>query len=252
MKNADDKSKKERRGLYFALAVCLVAVGIAAWGTFNSVSDYVKVRTDGAGTLTRQQEDAQAPTQKPVATPQPEVSQAEEPEEPANTQPEESQPEAEPTAEPEQAEPETEDVDAPSYSVKESYGYPVSSHQVSVEFSGDKLVYNEVMRDHRTHDGVDMSAKNGETVYSANGGLVKKCYKDLLLGNVIIIEHGDYEFWYCGLGDTFLVKEGDVVTSSTAIGSVTQVPSEMGEPHLHLQVKKDGSFVNPTGMNFEQ
>ena len=64
--------------------------------------------------------------------------------------------------------------------------------------------------------------------------------------NVIEIEHGEYEFFYCGLGENFLVKEGDTVTKGQAIGTVTAVPFEAAEGvHLHLEVRRDGIYVDP-------
>lgn len=249
MKTADHKSKKEKRGLYFALAVCLLAVGIAAFGTYNSISDYVNTRgEEKSGTLVRET-DPEAPKSvtdtpaDPPAVDPVEETPAETPEEPANTEPE-----SEPETEPEES---LQQVDAPAYSLRDQFVNPVSGGEVTTAFSGDALVYNETMKDHRTHQGADFTAKKGDTVYAANNGVVKKTYHDMLLGNVIIIEHGDYDFWYCGLGDTFLVKEGEVVSSAKAIGSVTTVPSETTDTHLHLQVEKDSVFLDPATINFE-
>ena len=38
MKGTHSDKKKENRSFYMALGVCLIAVGIAAWATFDSVS----------------------------------------------------------------------------------------------------------------------------------------------------------------------------------------------------------------------
>ena len=103
------------------------------------------------------------------------------------------------------------------------------------------------MQDWRAHLGVDLSAKNGDAVSSIAAGVVKDIRQDDLLGNVIEIEHTDgLVSRYCGLGDTFLVKEGDSVTSGQKIGSVSTVPYELAErPHLHLEITKDGSPIDP-------
>ena len=68
----------------------------------------------------------------------------------------------------------------------------------------------------------------------------------MLRGNMIVIEHGDYEVRYCGLGETFLVHEGDVVTAGQDIGSVTASPFESAlGSHLHIEVTRNGEPVDP-------
>ena len=75
---------------------------------------------------------------------------------------------------------------------------------------------------------------------------MKEAYTDSMLGNVVVIEHGDYIFSYCGLGENFLVKPDDVVTMGQAIGTVTAVPGESADqPHLHLEVRKDSAYLDP-------
>ena len=74
------------------------------------------------------------------------------------------------------------------------------------EFS-DTPVYSETMRDYRVHAGTDYTAAHGETVHACANGIVKETHTDMLRGNMIVIEHGDYEVRYCGLGETFLVHE---------------------------------------------
>lgn len=37
---AERKKSTERRGFYLALAVCLTAIGIAAWSTYDTVSGF--------------------------------------------------------------------------------------------------------------------------------------------------------------------------------------------------------------------
>ena len=38
---AERKKSTERRGFYLALAVCLTAIGIAAWSTYDTVSGFL-------------------------------------------------------------------------------------------------------------------------------------------------------------------------------------------------------------------
>ena len=87
----------------------------------------------------------------------------------------------------------------------------------------------------------------GGGIAAIAAGKVIKSYKDDLYGNVLVIEHaGGITAYYCGLGDTLLVKEGAEVTAGQKIGSVSTVPCESAErPHLHLELKKDDKFVDP-------
>ena len=67
-----------------------------------------------------------------------------------------------------------------------------------------------------------------------------------MLGNVVTVEHGDYVFAYCGLGEDLQVRPGDVVTMGQPLGTVTAVPCEAAEaPHLHLEVRRDGATLDP-------
>ncbi|HAY64029.1 MAG TPA: hypothetical protein DCX90_10505 [Ruminococcaceae bacterium] len=132
----------------------------------------------------------------------------------------------------------------PTYTVSETLTRPVPG-EVMTEFS-DTPVYSETMRDYRVHAGTDYTAAHGETVHACANGIVKETHTDMLRGNMIVIEHGDYEVRYCGLGETFLVHEGDVVTAGQDIGSVTAAPFESAlDFHLHIEVTRNGEPVDP-------
>ena len=50
------EDKARRNGFYLALAVCLVAVGIAAWSTYDAVQGYMEPE-DAGTSLSQQQAD---------------------------------------------------------------------------------------------------------------------------------------------------------------------------------------------------
>ena len=125
---------------------------------------------------------------------------------------------------------------------------PVESEEILLAYSEDP-VYSETMRDYRAHMGVDYAAAHGETVKAVANGLVKETYTDMLLGNTIVIEHGAYEVRYCGLGETFLVEPGEIVSAGQDIGSVTAAPFESAmDAHLHLEATEDGVPFNPENL----
>lgn len=260
------ENKARRNGFYLALAVCLVAVGIAAWSTFDAVQGYMSTqeapgassvsddpqinrspRPSGAPSSAPANQGAAAstptpkPTLKPAATPKADLT-------PKPSDPPASVETPEPTTQEEgdaQEEPQV-PVNGPIYEISTELIYPVSSKEVAKAYSSGAPVYSPTMKDWRIHVGTDLSAEAGEQVLACGNGIVRETYTDRMLGNVAIIEHGDYDFYYCGLGENFLVSPGDLVTMGQAIGSVTAVPAESAEsPHLHLEVRRDASYLDP-------
>ncbi len=262
------ENKARKNGFYLALAVCLVAVGIAAWSTYDAVQSYVQAEDPGitvssSPTVSRQEkqirtssqtasqadaEDPEAP-KKPVTSRQTAGTVASKPAGSTASKP--AAPEQ--TASGEQSEPEEASqqetqvpVNAPLYERSSQMLYPLTSKEILKAYSAGAPVYSETMKDWRVHVGTDVEAQAGEEVHACANGQVKQAYTDSMLGNVLLIEHGDYEFSYCGLGEKFLVQEGDIVTKGQVIGTVTAVPSESADqPHLHLEVRRDGAYLDP-------
>ena len=258
------ENKARRNGFYLALAVCLVAVGIAAWSTYDTVRTYL---TTDSGTPSS----SQAQTEKTPGTASSGRAASDDPEAPrttptpaparqtvgsvtnrsANNRAEvnavgESAGSAKTELPEETSEEPQIPVNAPIYEISDELIYPLASGEIPLAYSAGAPVYSATMKDWRIHVGADVKAESGEQVLSCGNGQVKRTYTDRMLGNVVEIEHGDYEFYYCGLGENYLVKEGDIVTKGQAIGTVTAVPFEAAEePHLHLEVRRDGIAIDP-------
>ena len=249
------ENKARRNGFYLALAVCLVAVGIAAWSTFDAVQGYIAATEElgnSSSSTSSRSDDPQAqksptpssqpsagtvkPSTAPTATPKPTYV------------PKPSDPPVQDTPEPADTEPEEPQVpvNAPMYEISGEMIYPVSGETVAKAYSAGAPVYSATMKDWRVHAGVDLDAESGEQVLACGNGIVKETYTDNMLGNVAVIEHGDYLFYYCGMGENFLVEPEDVVTMGQAIGTVTAVPGESADqPHLHLEVRRDSAYLDP-------
>ncbi len=257
-KNETDTQKKrkraDRRGFYAALAVCVLAIAIAAWSTYDTMMDFLEPTSV---TETKDPSDAGKEISKPAADdPEPSVTEGhghatapivgteaepeETPEVPVTAPAEE--PVEEPAAVPVEEEPAT---PAASYVESVQYSCPVKSGELLAPYS-QAPVYSETMRDYRMHTGADYKAERGETVHAAANGIVKSTHTDMLLGNMIVIEHGSAVLSYCGLGETFLVKPGEVVEKGQDIGSITAAPFESAiEPHLHLEAEQHGKKIDP-------
>lgn len=264
------EEKARRSGFYLALAVCLVAVGVAAWSTYDAVNSYVEPTAEESSLASQQAEDvrenpeeanalANASSQAESA-----ASQAADPEDTENDDPEaprtsSSQPAQETAGEvTQQAEPSPESqapessqapqvpANAPLYEISAEMIWPVEGGEVLHAYSAGAPVYSQTMKDWRIHTGLDISAQPQAPVMACANGQVREVYTDSMLGNVALIEHGDYLFYYCGLGEDFQVEAGDVVAMGQQIGVVTAVPYEAAEePHLHVEVRRDGVAVDP-------
>jgi murein DD-endopeptidase MepM/ murein hydrolase activator NlpD len=114
------------------------------------------------------------------------------------------------------------------------------------QFSDEKLQFDETYNDWRLHQALDIAAERGTEVHASGDGKVSKVYEDSLLGNVVVIDHGNGIIaHYCGL-NAATVKEGQAVTAGEIIGGVGQVPCEkIEQPHLHFAVQKDGRWIDP-------
>ncbi len=124
---------------------------------------------------------------------------------------------------------------------------PLNECTVTKQASLDKLVYNDTLKQWRTHNGVDFEAAAGSDVLSIADGTVKSVENTILEGTVVTVEHADgYVSIYKGL-DTASVANGEKIESGAKIGTVGTMMCEknMGA-HLHLEMKKDGKYVAVT------
>ena len=276
------QEKTRRNGFYLALAVCLVAVGIAAWSTYDAVNSYVEPVEDQE-LIDQQEEDVREGQETSLdvdVSPEDQdgegensVSSKEEtstaaseidddPEAPRDSSAQETagavtqtdtEEEDQDQEEPEESSSatesqETEEVPttAPLYEISTEMIWPIEDGEVLNAYSAGVPVYSPTMKDWRIHTGLDVESESESPVLACANGQVLETYTDNMLGNVALIEHGDYLFYYCGLGENFLVEPGEIVTMGQQIGVVTAVPFEAAEePHLHLEVRRDGVAMDP-------
>lgn len=243
-KSENQSPKKSNKGFYVALGVCLVAVGVAAWTTYDSVVKYANPQDTSSYSTSptgRTQSGVYA-SSKPEEAPQPESSQ------PQSVAPSSSKPAASSQA-PGKNNPQKEQPAKATAAKPESYVFPVGE-TVTKNYSGDNPIYSDTMLDWRVHNGTDFISKIGDPVKAIDAGKVTDLYADGNLGNVVVIQHSDnVTAYYCGLGDTFLVKKGDSIDAGQKIGSINVVPIESVEkPHLHLEVKQSGKLIDPMSL----
>lgn len=241
------KKRTERVGFYIALSICLVAVGLAVWSTYTSVSDYLKQSDDEyysslVETTAAVAQDVAGVTEKPT-----EISATVDEQTTTETRDKSI------TLYESSTLPRSEDVDAESdldslsavFKVTESLIYPVDSESVLKEYS-ETAVYNSTMKDYRTHTGTDFVAKEGESVYSMCDGVVSSISFDECYGVIMEVSSTDYSVFYCGISNDTNVKMKDQVKQGDILGTVSQIPCESDDPvHLHVEVKVGDKFIDP-------
>ena len=234
MNFSNKKSGKSNKGFYIALGVCLIAVGAAAWTTYDSVTSYSNPQASSlAGTQkTNNTVSGVFVTESSEPASRASVSSAAA----ASSAPASSAPNASSAVSSKPAAKQTQ-ADETAFSL------PVSG-KVTQSFS-EQPVFCKTLGDYRAHPGVDLSAKTGEAVKSAADGTVLKVSNDGINGNTVVIRHGSIEASYCGL-DKMTVKEKQSVTRGQQIGTVGVDPMESAEgPHLRLMMTKSGTYLDP-------
>ena len=140
-------------------------------------------------------------------------------------------------------------VDAPVLDVNkpvETFSLPASEYTVLKDASIDKLVYMPSLNMWKTHNGIDIGVKENTEIKSVFSGKVAKVEQSALEGVVVTVDLSNgMVAIYKSLASTSL-KEGDKVDNGAVVGVAGTMLSESDlGVHLHLELKKDGKYVDP-------
>lgn len=128
---------------------------------------------------------------------------------------------------------------------KQQFSYPTSG-KIIKSFSADKLLFSKTMGDWRTHRGTDFEMSEGDKVYSIGNGQVKRVTSEVKWGYCIEVDYGEFTARYCGINQENAVSVGQQVYKNTVIGTVSTSPcEELDGTHLHLEIIKDGKYIDP-------
>ncbi|MBE7049914.1 MAG: M23 family metallopeptidase [Ruminococcaceae bacterium] len=95
-----------------------------------------------------------------------------------------------------------------------------------------------------SHNGIDIAIDSGTEVCAIEDGVVQKSEYNQFSGNFVVIEHiGGYTSSYAHLSES-KAKEGDTVKKGNVIGISGSTGAVTG-PHLHMEIRKDSSPVDP-------
>jgi murein DD-endopeptidase MepM/ murein hydrolase activator NlpD len=138
-----------------------------------------------------------------------------------------------PASEPSTAAPSSEGMVPPldSISVSSPFGYRI--HPIY----GTSLM----------HTGVDLAASSGQAIYATAAGTVVTAGWMNGYGNTIVVDHGGGLATLYAHQSALIAGQGQRVSQGQTIGRVGCTGSCTG-PHLHFEVRVDGSPVNP--MNY--
>ena len=100
------------------------------------------------------------------------------------------------------------------------------------------------MRAGRRHTGIDVAASTGTSVRAADAGRVSFAGTRGAYGRLVIIDHENgYQTYYAHL-NTISVSAGTRVHKDQTLGTMGSTGRSTG-PHLHFEVRKNGTPVNP-------
>lgn len=213
------KKKKEGSGFYIAICCCIVIIAIVGYANRMSLEDSTPKQELAERTQT---------TPAPAYTPKPTPVQ---------------------TAAPTVKTPPPADAEvSKNVKVEEKvqFNAPVKG-KVIEEFSGDDLVYNEALKDWRTHSGVDFAADMGEQVLCCANGIVEEVF-DSNMGRCVVVDHKNgFRTMYANLNEDTRVAAGDELAQGDVIGTVgdTALGDSTDVPHLHFEMTMDNKNVNP-------
>ena len=99
------------------------------------------------------------------------------------------------------------------------------------------------------HEGLDLIVTRGTPVLATAGGTVVSASSSRTGGNTVRIRHeGGYETVYAHL-ESMTVRAGQRVRTGQKVGTVG-MSGQAVAPHLHYEVRRDGTAVNPVGCFF--
>lgn len=228
------RSRREKIGFYTALSICMVAVAMAVYSTYFTLSNSPKTPTEPtteAQIVNKVVTGVYEPTESDdISSTLPTlISQADTPTNPATTEPSEKN-----------------DKTALETMLSSdlSLTYPLKANNVIREYSEDS-VYFKTLNVWKPHTGVDFAGALGDDVCAMTGGAVTKVYEDRMYGKTVEIATNNSLCIYSGL-NSVSVTEGSSVESGAKIGVIGSIPFEASDkPHIHISVKVDGKYCDP-------
>lgn len=223
------------KGFYIVLFLCVTTIGVSGYYLLSGMSP-----ASGVSVI----EPVTANPSITIPTPSPVLPTPVAPKPVAPAIPDKVE-QSKPTVKPTTAPVETTQTPTPK---SVAYTWPVKG-EIIRSFDGDALSFDETMGDWRSHTGLDIRATIGTQVLAVGSGIIKAVLNDDMMGTTVIIDHENGTISVLSnLSEQVTVAIGDGVDTGTVIGVVgsTALAEITLDPHLHLEMTKDGTPVDPT------
>ncbi len=103
---------------------------------------------------------------------------------------------------------------------------------------------------HPGHNGLDFGVVVGTPARTTmDGEVVYAGWNDQGYGNLVIVENGPYRTYYAHLSQ-IPVSVGQQVRAGSVVGLTGNTGRSTG-PHIHYEVRKDGTPIDPSGFTFQ-
>ncbi|MGM0396655.1 MAG: murein hydrolase activator EnvC family protein [Bacillota bacterium] len=122
--------------------------------------------------------------------------------------------------------------------------WPVPGHNRISSPYGYRI--HPIFKIKKLHTGIDIPAPTGTPITAAAAGTV--IYSDWLggYGKVVMLDHGGGIVTLYAHNSALAVSEGQTVERGGAVSRAGSTGNSTG-PHLHFEVRKNGSYVDPIG-----
>lgn len=115
---------------------------------------------------------------------------------------------------------------------------PISGGSISSRFGSRSSIRSS------NHTGLDIAASMGTQITPIAPGTVTFAGYKGSYGNLVIVNHGNGIETYYAHCSSIYCNVGDSVNSNTVISAVGSTGNSTG-PHLHLEIRQNGSPLNP-------
>lgn len=122
------------------------------------------------------------------------------------------------------------------------FKFPLASFTAVSDEYGWRI--NPILGIQEFHNGVDLAAPGGTSIYAAYDGIVVAATYNASMGNYVMINHGDGLYTIYMHASALYVSKDDAVAKGDTIAAVGTTGMSTGN-HLHFTVRLNGAYVSP-------